>query len=148
TARYACQVSNLQCESITCTGYNHRKCTPGASHAWQAFKSALTTLREPARSAWSLLVPPDPVLIDPHNPHLQRELDVLPRRTGIFVLEAVGQDPYLSWSAFLQKRLRRLLFQSDAGRLEPLAKLRQSVDSVACWPTQSRLETWLILYSL
>jgi len=95
-----------------------------------------------------LLVPPDPVLIDPHNPHLQRELDALPRRTGIFVLEAVGQDPYLSWSAFLQKRLRRLLFQSDAGRLEPLAKLRQSVDSVACWPTQSRLETWLILYSL
>ena len=102
----------------------------------------------PARSEWRLLVPPDPLLIDPQSPQLQRELDKLPPRTGIFVLEATGQDPYLSWSAYLQKRLRRLLLQTEASRLEPLAKLRKSVDSVACWPTQSRLETWLILYSL
>ena len=95
-----------------------------------------------------MLVPPDPLLIDPHSSDLQRELDRLPRRTGIFLLQATGQDPYLSWSAYLQKRLKRLLLQTDASRLEPLAKLRRSVDSVACWPTQSRLETWLILYSL
>ena len=95
-----------------------------------------------------MLVPPDPLLIDPRSPDLPRELDALPRRSGIFVLEAAGQDPYLSWSAYLQKRLKRLLLQTDATRLEPLTKLRKSVDSVACWPTQSRLETWLILYSL
>jgi excinuclease ABC subunit C len=95
-----------------------------------------------------LLVQPDPLLIDPHSPDLPRELDALPRRTGIFVLQAAGQDTYLSWSAYLQKRLKRLLLQTDAARLEPLTKLRRSVDSVACWPTQSRLETWLILYSL
>jgi excinuclease ABC subunit C len=95
-----------------------------------------------------LLVPPDPILIDPHSPRLEQELNLLPRRTGIFVLQAAGQDPYLSWSAYLHKRLCRLLLQPDASRLEPLTKLRRSVDSVACWPTQSRLETWLILYSL
>jgi excinuclease ABC subunit C len=95
-----------------------------------------------------LLIPPDPLLIDPQSPDLQRQLDTLPRRTGIFVLEAAGHEPYLSWSAYLQKRLKRLLLHTDTGRLEPLSKLRKSVDSVACWPTQSRLETWLVLYSL
>jgi len=141
-------VSNLECDLVTCTGYNHRKCTSGGARRRLGLESPYISLLGHVRSEWRLLVPPDPLLIDPRSPHLKRELEALPRRTGIFVLGAAGQEPYLSWSAYLQKRLSRLLLQTDASRLESLAKLRRSVDFVACWSTQSRLETWLILYSL
>lgn len=84
----------------------------------------------------------------------------MPRRDGIYLLEfeaGSGQDPvepYLGTSRYLYKRIARLFGQESSGASgqEPSpgarARLHASVQVIRCWPTASRLESWLLLCAI
>jgi excinuclease UvrABC nuclease subunit len=94
-----------------------------------------------------LLIPPEPLQIDPRSAQFEADLGLLPRRPGIYLLELAGREPYMGWSLSLEKRLTRLFLVTE-GRVGPAARVRDLVTAIRCWPTASRLEKWLTQYSL
>ena len=91
---------------------------------------------------------PTPVTIDPAAVDLAESIDALPNTSGVYRLSASGSQPHLSWSANLPRRLRRLLLTSRPDRDDFIARLRATYSSVDCWPTGSKLETFLVTYQL
>ncbi len=90
---------------------------------------------------------PTSIPVDPADTSLTQRIEALPR-SGIYALHSPGRPPYLSWSAHLPRRLKRLLVGSSAGSTDRIARLRSNLSQVECWPTGSRLETALLLYEL
>jgi len=80
------------------------------------------------------------------GPELDELLAGLPDVPAVFLLTASSGQPYLSKTAYLGRRIRRLL-KADEKRRAAL-NLRGLVENLSYWPTVSRLEGALIFYEL
>jgi len=69
------------------------------------------------------------------------DLDSIPDRPAVFLLWASEGAPYLARTAFLRRRLRRLLSERD--RASRVLNLRGVVERIEYWPTGSQLESSL-----
>lgn len=72
----------------------------------------------------------------------------LPASPGIYALAVPGAAPHLSSTSNLRTRLKRLLLSNGIGQETMLARLKERLFSVDCWPTSSRLETALLMHAL
>jgi excinuclease ABC subunit C len=93
------------------------------------------------------MIPPSHCL-SPSDPELAERLAQTPKALGVYVLTPETGNPYLGWSAYLSKRLSRLLLGARAEDSNRLAKLRSKLIGIEYWPTGSRLETSLLVYWL
>lgn len=93
-------------------------------------------------------MPADPVTLalPAPGPELDELLATLPDTPAVFLLTAAGGQPYLSKSAVLGRRVRRLLKADD--RRRAALNLRGLVEQLCYWPTTSRLESAILFYSL
>ena len=80
------------------------------------------------------------------GPELDALLASLPDLPAVFLLTAAGGQPYLSKTAVLGRRVRRLLNADDKRRAA--LNLRGVVEHLSYWPTASRLESALVFYEL
>jgi len=80
------------------------------------------------------------------GPDLDALLAALPDSPAVFLLTAAGGQPYLSKTAVLGRRVRRLLMAE--GNRRAALNLRGLVEHLSYWPTTSRLESSLIFYEL
>jgi excinuclease UvrABC nuclease subunit len=80
------------------------------------------------------------------GPALDAILQSLPDSPAVFLLTAAAGQPYLSKSALLGRRLRRLLAADDKRRAA--LNLRGLVERLDYWPTASRLESAILFYTL
>jgi excinuclease UvrABC nuclease subunit len=78
------------------------------------------------------------------GPELDALLATLPDLPAVFLLTTAGGQPYLSRTAVLGRRVRRLLI-ADGTRRAAL-NLRGLVERLDYWPTFSRLEAALVFY--
>lgn len=90
---------------------------------------------------------PSPSLLNLRHPNLFEQIAEIPNTSGIYVLTPEKGVPYIGWSGYLAKRLRRLLIQSPKAG-SPLTYLCENLASAEYWLTGSRLETSLLLYAL
>ncbi len=72
----------------------------------------------------------------------------IPASHGIYSLATPGNQPHISWSINLKRRLNRLLVPSYTDATGNLSTFAQKILSVSYWPVSSRLESSLILYEL
>jgi excinuclease ABC subunit C len=87
---------------------------------------------------------PAPVRFQPNAPDLESRLSQLGRVAGAYVLHGAGGPLHLSWSANLERRLRRLISSAYRGTV----LLGEKLTAIECWPTGSKLEHHLLLYAL
>lgn len=76
---------------------------------------------------------PEPIIFEAES-----DFGAVPAGSGVYALRVAGRPAHVSWSANLQRRVKRL------ARL-PLSGNRARIE---CWPTGSRLENLLLLYEL
>jgi excinuclease ABC subunit C len=99
-----------------------------------------------------LICPPDPLVLHPNFPEFDQQLAFVPRRDGIYLLEFDSGpervDPHLGTSRFLYKRIFRLFARNSTSQAPARTQLRASVLRILCWPTTSRLESWLLLCAI
>ncbi|MBI2686678.1 MAG: hypothetical protein HYX27_10205 [Acidobacteria bacterium] len=90
----------------------------------------------------------DPVSLPlpPPGPELDALLAALPDVPAVFLLTASSGQPYLSKTALLGRRVRRLLKADD--RRRAALNLRGVVEQLDYWPTASRLESAILFYRL
>jgi excinuclease ABC subunit C len=98
-------------------------------------------MRHPAAARLTI---PHPITLEPA--HAAEQIAAVPP-SGVYALHAPPHPPYLSWSSHLRRRLTRLLVSSTSAS-GAIARLRDNLGSVECWPTGSRLENALLLYEL
>ncbi|MDQ2776645.1 MAG: UvrB/UvrC motif-containing protein [Acidobacteriota bacterium] len=91
---------------------------------------------------------PLPVILALGQADAEHQLAALAPSAGIYALVIEGSPTHLSWCANLPKRLRRLLFQSPEKTPGMTQRIRDRLTRIECWPTASKLETSLLLYSL
>jgi excinuclease ABC subunit C len=91
---------------------------------------------------------PLPIVLAAGTADAEHQLAAIAPSAGIYALVIQGSSTHLSWSANLPKRLRRLLFQSPGKTLGMTQRIRDRLIGIECWPTASKLETSLLLYSL
>ncbi len=90
-----------------------------------------------------------PLVFPSRTVDLAKEIDACPAGPGIYALHLAGRPVHIAWTANLPRRLHRLLVSYHNWRPDgALATLRASIERVECWPTSSRLEAWILLYSL
>src|SRR5262245_7674533 len=89
---------------------------------------------------------PTSVALPAPGPDLDALLAAIPDIPAVFLLTASGGQPYLSKSAVLGRRVRRLL-KADDNRRAAL-NLRGLVQLLSYWPTSSRLEMAILFYRL
>ena len=77
---------------------------------------------------------------------LDAALAALPDQPAVFLLTASSGQPYLSKTAVLGRRVRRLLQAGDKRRAA--LNLRGLVEQLDYWPTTSRLESAIVFYEL
>lgn len=99
---------------------------------------------------------PEAICLRPTSAEFGEQLSRLRRVSGIYLLSSNGAPLHLSWSANLERRLKRLLLSSYPAS-HPAAypastgangRLGDKLTSVECWPTGSRLELNILLYHL
>jgi excinuclease ABC subunit C len=88
-----------------------------------------------------------PSLLNLRGPSLAEQIAGIPNTPGIYVLTPETGVPYLGWSGFLAKRLRRLLIQNPKAG-SPLTYLCENLKLAEYWLTGSKLETSVLLYEL
>lgn len=96
---------------------------------------------------------PASLQLDVFAENLLDQLQSTPASAGIYALEAADRPPHLSRSSNLRARLMRLLRlpitgQGKTGQESLLTRLKDNFARVRCWPTASRLETSLLMYTL
>lgn len=89
---------------------------------------------------------PEPIRLRPTTEEFGEQLSRLRRVSGVYVLCSTGTPLHLSWSANLERRLKRLLLSSYPGARDANGRLADKLTSVECWPTGSRLELSILLY--
>lgn len=89
---------------------------------------------------------PITLTLPPPGEELDDMLAALPEIPAVFLLSAAAGRPYLAKTALLGRRVRRLLKAND--RFRAALNLRGVVDTLAYWPTASRLESALTFYRL
>jgi excinuclease ABC subunit C len=87
-----------------------------------------------------------PFSFSAQSPDLTAEISRLPATSGVYLLSN-GDRVHLAWSTNLTRRLMRLLVSAKPHD-NLVGRLRSKLDRVECWPTGSKLETLLVLYSL
>ena len=92
------------------------------------------------------MIPPSASL-DPMNPDLPARIADVPNLPGAYLLMPEQGVPYLGSSAYIRKRLTRLLLHSPTAS-NSLSNVRAGLSRVQYWLTGSRLETSLLLYWL
>jgi excinuclease ABC subunit C len=92
------------------------------------------------------MIPPGRVL-DLEIPDLIPAIANVPNTPGVYVLTPAEGSPYIGWTSHLGKRLARLLVHRTSSS-NLLTNLRNSLAGVEYWSVGSRLEQWLLLYSL
>src|ERR1700750_546006 len=92
------------------------------------------------------MIPP-PTFLDPAHPDFPARVAEVPNVSGVYLLTPETGIPYLGWSGYLSKRLKRLLLGTDRNS-NLFANLRSRLAKLEYWLTGSRLETSLLLYSL
>lgn len=80
------------------------------------------------------------ICIAPGSPTIDADIDALPSHSGVYALHLESAVPHLSSCAFLRARVRRLIAGAE--------RFRERVLRIDCWPSSSRLETWLLLLGL
>lgn len=90
---------------------------------------------------------PSPIRFRPVPQEADGLIANLKHVSGVYLLYSAGAPLHLSWSANLERRLRRLLSSLYPGSDRP-ARLGDKLDAVECWPTGSRLELQILLYHL
>lgn len=90
---------------------------------------------------------PTPSLLNLRDPGLAEQIAGIPNTPGIYMLTPECGLPYLGWSGFLAKRLRRLLIQNPKAG-SPITYLCENLKSAEYWSTGSKLETSILLYKL
>lgn len=93
-----------------------------------------------------MAVEPVTLALPAPGPELDALLTALPDTPAVFLLTASGGQPYLSKTAVLGRRVRRLLAAGDKRRAA--LNLRGLVEHLQYWPTASRLESAILFYSL
>lgn len=73
---------------------------------------------------------------------------MLPPLAGVYCLTIEGGSPHLAWSSSLLRRLKRMLIEKPGRAGGPAADLRLRLERIECWPTTSKLESSLLMYSL
>src|SRR5689334_2980661 len=73
---------------------------------------------------------------------LPSDLESIPDRPAVFLLWAGEGAPFLARTAFLRRRLKRLL--ADRDRVSRVLNLRGVVERIEYWRTGSQLESALI----
>ncbi len=89
---------------------------------------------------------PVSIPLPPPGPELDSLLATLPDSAAVFLLTASSGQPYLSKTALLGRRVRRLLAATETRRAA--LNLRGLVRRLHFWPTASRLESALTFYQL
>jgi excinuclease ABC subunit C len=84
------------------------------------------------------------VHIQVHSDNSGEQISELPQSPGIYVLQAPGKPPHLSWCPNLRKRITRLLDPSYT----LLRRIRESMAQIECWPAGSKLESMLLMCRL
>jgi excinuclease ABC subunit C len=92
------------------------------------------------------MIPP-PASLDLSDPDLSARIADVPNFPGAYLLVPEQGVPYLGSSAYLRKRLTRLLLHSP-NTSNSLSNVRAGLSRVHYWLTGSRLETSLLLYWL
>jgi excinuclease ABC subunit C len=102
-------------------------------------------VRQPANPAKFI----QPLIFHSRTADLAKEIEACPAGPGIYALHMTGGPVHIAWTANLPRRLHRLLVSYHNWRPDSaLATLRASIERVECWITSSRLEAWILLYSL
>jgi excinuclease ABC subunit C len=96
----------------------------------------------------SLLTIPKPISFIPQDSDFSDQLSTLPQSGGLYCLLVAGGSPHLAWSANLSRRLKRLLVANPEREAGATDRLRNRLERVDCWPTSSKLESSLLMYSL
>jgi hypothetical protein len=94
------------------------------------------------------VVIPAPIRFDPQAPDLRDQVEDLPETAGIYLLQWQAGSPHLAWSSNLRRRMRRLFSGARSPADTAFVRLRDSVATVECWTTTSRLESALVMHSL
>lgn len=89
---------------------------------------------------------PVSIALPPPGPELDALLQGIPDTPAVFVLHAAAGRPYLSRTALLGRRVRRLLKSQE--RFRAALNLRGVVNRLDYWPTVTRLESSLTFYTL
>lgn len=89
-----------------------------------------------------------PLVLDPHTADFAERVAACPEGSGVYALRLAGTRTHIAWSANLPRRLRRLFVSYHNSESGARAALRAGIESIECWLTGSRLETWLVLYRL
>lgn len=92
------------------------------------------------------MIPP-PASLDPKDPNLLARIADVPNLAGAYLLMPEQGVPYLGSSAYIKKRLTRLLLHSP-NTSNSLSNVRAGLSRVHYWLTGSHLETSLLLYWL
>lgn len=92
------------------------------------------------------MIPP-PAFLDPKDLELPHHIAGIPNRRGVYLFMPTVGIPYLGSSAYINKRLSRLLLHAP-GSSNSLSNVRAGLSRVHYWLTGSRLETSLLLYWL
>ncbi len=79
-----------------------------------------------------------------HADDLVEQISALPPSSGIYVLQAPQKPAHLSWCPNLRKRITRLLDPSYT----LLRTVQASLARIECWPTNSKLESMLLMHRL
>ena len=90
---------------------------------------------------------PLPATLNPHDPDLAAQIAETPNHPGVYVLTPEHGVPYLGSSAYLRKRLVRLLLHNSHPS-NSRSNIANSFSRAEYWSTGSRLETSLLLYWL
>ncbi len=80
------------------------------------------------------MVPPEPLVLDPRS-----NLDALPAGAAVYLIWPKGGEPYLGRTNILRRRLIRLFQKWN---------LIETAERIEYWLTPSKIEQWLISYSL
>ncbi len=92
------------------------------------------------------MIIPESIAIDPRDHDIEERIAALPAGSGVYaIFIEQAATPHLSACAYLRARIRRMLGDSAAASKQ---RLREQVERIECWPTASRLETWLLLLGL
>src|SRR5689334_16194280 len=92
------------------------------------------------------MIPP-PTFLDPAHPDFPARVAEVPNVSGVYLLTPETGIPYLGWSGYLSKRLKRLLLGTDRNS-NLFANLRSRLPKLDYCLTGSRRQTSPLLCSM
>src|SRR5690348_2564127 len=92
------------------------------------------------------MIPP-PASLNPKDPTLPARITEIPNVPGVYLLMPDKGVPYLGSSAYIKRRLGRVLLHTNNAS-NSLSNIRAGLSEVRYWFTGSRLESSLLLYWL